>query len=68
MDLLAISDVVFSDSVVLSSIGLGLFVAMGLVVREKAQGSEDMKLIQKERAEAFEAHKAIRMAQTPDRG
>jgi preprotein translocase subunit SecG len=51
-----------SDTVVLSSIFLGVVVALGLVIREKAQGGENMKLIQKERAEMFEAHNAMRAA------
>jgi hypothetical protein len=58
MDLLAINITNFHmpDSVVLAAIGLGVLVAMGLVIREKAQGAENMKLIQAHRAEMLERH------------
>jgi hypothetical protein len=68
MDLLAISVFLVSDSVVFSSVALGVLVAVGLVIREKSQGAEDMKQILKQRAEAFDAHNAMYMSGQTDRG
>ncbi len=59
MDLLGIRIPEF-DTVVISSIALGVLVALGLVIREKAQGGENMKPIQRERAALFEAYTSKR--------